>query len=372
MVTLTDLKEALREILGFGAEEIGREGVADALAKTLDIHSAFTWEKFLREGVDFHFNARCVDAVDAELLARASDYWTQDEYIYPYAGYVTCPSNLHAVAIYSKRAFRYPSLSVRAILPNLTTYVSPFARVYIGVENGAAGGNGLASFRLRRPAEFIAYLSNFVTTRLVDISSLLPADYDTVRHNYTIELTKSMAVFYVDGVVAAYGLITPNSFFAAIAPPPYGLFSIETPISPAQTAFMEVVGFGEGITQLGVAPYDFRVSDGDPLPPRVIRLYDAGTTDLFAGLTIAVGSETSHPFPIFGYDSTVHFQATTAGTLTIQVLTQTNNWRTYASPAVAANTLLSSIIGGQGVLARVTFTPTAFPSTISEAEVVLD
>jgi len=366
MVTLTDLKEALREILGFGTGEIGREGVAAALGDALDLHSSFTWVKYLAEGLDAHFNARTVALDGTDSLATPSDYWIQELHRTPWTGYITNPSTLHGIGIYSKRAFRYPVLSFRAIIPTILFGSS----IYVGFENGSMGGNGLAFFMFHSGASYVV-IGSFGGSTNLNITGLLPADFRTALHTYTVELNKTMAVFYVDNVAIAYGLITPNSAFTAILGPPYGLFSTENPVSPVQSAFAEVVGAGNAL-RLALPPIYFRVSDGDPLPPKVIRLYDAGTNTLFAGLTIAAGSETSHPVPVFGYDTkTFHFRASQAGTLLIEVLMETNNWRTYDTLPVAADTPLYYSMYGQAVLTRITFTPSAYPCTISEAEAVM-
>lgn len=122
---------------------------------------------------------------------------------------------------------------------------------------------------------------------------------------------------------------------------------------------------------LYMSPYYFRVNDGDPCPPRVYRLYQTGTNNLLAGLSVNP-DVTSHPFPLFGYaEKTISFQADEAGTLAIQVLKQTDNWRTYDSVAVAVNTLLEYPISANEMLGRIIFTPTAPPANIVDAEVIL-
>ena len=107
------------------------------------------------------------------------------------------------------------------------------------------------------------------------------------------------------------------------------------------------------------------------MPPRTFRLYSTGTNTLLAGLAVNP-DVTSHPIPTFGYSSkTLMFRASGAGTLSIQVLTQANNWREYDTVPVTANTLISYIIEGDAVLARTVFTPTTPPATISDAEVIM-
>jgi len=116
-----------------------------------------------------------------------------------------------------------------------------------------------------------------------------------------------------------------------------------------------------------------------PLPPpetlkptsKRMRIF-ATTFYPYAPATLTTGSRVSLPLMLLGYSSkTFHFQSDQAGTLLIEVYTLTGNWRTYDSLSVVADTLLSYVMTGNAVLARITFTPTAYPATISDAEVVL-
>lgn len=346
-----------------------------------DIHSGFTWEKFLREGVDAHFNARtrALDAPYTEALAITSDYWTQDSYAPPFAGYVTCPTTVRAIAIYSKQVYNYPYIATQVILPDLSTLPS-WAGLWWGLVNGSDAGNGGASFKLVKDAagviHFYAQLGSFLhpgrqTWTQVEIKNLLPADYTTARHIYSVELTNPMAIYYIDEIPVAYGLFTPGTSFPAILGPPYALFSINGQIAKSLEASVEVQGSRSQL-RVELPPYGFRVSDGDPRPPRVYRLYDAGTNTLFTSLVITVGSETSHPFPIFGYEGkTINFRASEQGTLSVETYMQTGNWREYDTMGITTDKLRTYSIEDDGVIARVVFTPNSYPCTIGEAEVYL-
>ncbi len=349
------------------------------MGETLDLHSAFTWEKFLAEGVDAHFNARTVTGTVAEAreaTASPSDYWFLDSYIPPFYGYLVCPAELRAVAVYSKKAFKHPIISVGTKLPSLIGFNNN-TQVWMGFETGAAGD--IAAFRWSTQdggvSEVLhAWIGAFgFPWRSIDITNLLPADHKTVRHRYRVECNRAMAVFYIDFDVVAYGLITPNSFITSIVGPPYGLFSMEVSIPARLTSLLEVNSLGTPQElRFEVSPFNVRIGDGDPLPPRVLRLYDAGTEDLFTSLTIAAGSETSHPFPIFGFqEKTINFRASEQGTLSVEVLKQTDNWREYDTMGITQDKAKTYSIEGEAVLARVVYTPNTYPCTISEAEVVL-
>lgn len=383
----TAWKAFLEAIEDFRVGGIARNALITTFRNELDLHSSFTWIKFLREGIDSHFNAKAVDLNRIESLAQPSDYWTQDTYggtpgttAFDCPGKITVPSNLAIVSIHSKNTFNYPRVVARAKLPTLTGY-SAFSAIWIGVEGGARSGYGLASFYYYTPdggvgteilQARLCYMEGL--TRSVVITNLLPTTFRTKDHVYSVEVTRSMIIYWIDDDVVAYGLITPSSFFTSIQGPPYGLFSIERPFSSAFPAFIEVQGSGQTL-EFQVAPFGFRVSHGDPLPPRIIRVYDESSTTLWAGMSVSNGvTVTSHPFPLNGFDGkTIDFQATVAGTLYVDVYMQTGNWRIYppnAGTAILANVLESFDITGQEILGRIRFTPNA-DGLISDAEVHL-
>lgn len=340
----------------------------DKLANIVDIHSAFTWEKFLQDGLDAHFNARAIDypAPTIERKARASKYWTQTDYAGPFSGYLRCPRTNSSISVYTKQAFKYPVLWTRIQLPDLTGQTR---RAWWGFENGSYAGNATALWRFDTKTDRLVAGPLLAPLKPINITNLLPSTYKTAMHYYVIEYTKPMAVFYIDNKVVCYQLFTPDSYFTGIAGPPYALVP-SRPMAAAVHAMVESVGLGSQF-DFPLSPYWFRVSEGDALPPRVIRLYQSTSTNLLAGLEVDPDI-TSHPFPVWGYEGkTIYFQADGAGTLDIEVLMSTGNWRTYATPAVVADTLLIHDIADNAVLARVVYTPTAAPDTINEAEVVL-
>jgi len=352
-----------------------RAALRTALREELDIHSAFTFEKFLREGVDAHFNCRYVDLEYTHKLGRASEFWKQIEYKSPFGGYLVCPADKWAVSLYGKRSVPYGVLTVRAKMPSLT---KDGQSVYFGFECGSEAGTGQAYFLYRRVAgveEMRAVIGGFlgIGGQNPDITTLLPADYKTVEHTYSIVVMKHLVEWYIDETLAAVSLNCPRLAIPVTAwnPPPYGIGRTIGLMSQSITPLLEVTGHADEL-RFELSPYNFRVTQGDPLPPRVWRLYKSGSSDLLADQTISAGSITSHPIPLIGYDEkTFYFRASQAGTLDIEVLTLTNNWRTYDSVSVSADILLSYTMLGNVILARVTYTPTSYPATVSESEAVL-
>jgi len=350
----------------------GRKRVM-GLQKSMDTHSDFHYVKFLRSGVDGHFDARRapLDAPHDYEYVDPSKYWKQGADLD--IGQITCPADSWAVAIYSKNVFPNGKVVARITWPDLT---KDGQSCWFGFENGSAGGTGTLAFSYRQESGvekmYVVMSGGFsgYGTDTLEITNLLPSDYKTTDHEYAVIVSKNITEWYIDDALVALAVMSPNIGFSSISGPPYALGNAHYASNHLVT-LLEPAGHGEELT-LDIAPYQFRVSGGDPIKPRTYRLYDAGTNDLFAGLSIAAGSETSHPFPLFGYGGkTVHFRADGAGTLDVEVLTQTNNWRTYDSITIAANTLKSYNLAGEGVLARITFTPDAYPTTITEAEAVL-
>lgn len=350
---------------------------AEALREELDIHSAITPTRIMRPGVgvDAFYDARHDNGVGVITPVLPSSYWVR---VGNNTGYLRLnPATDYAVSLYSKRAYSYASALMRTILPNpLNTQDSWF-----GFEVGGGVGSGIAGFDNGRTGAGVEYLrlyvgGGFAFSGPIDLIAALPADAHTVLHNYAVKVNRSMVEFYIDNILIAVALCSPNFGLvptASIAAyPPYAVFS--TNIDPSRTMPLLIEGDGMmvGAYQWNLAPDLIRVTDSEPQPPRIYRLYDAGTVNLFAGLVIAAGSETSHPIPTFGYrNKTLFFQATTAGTLLIEVLTETGNWRVYDTITTVAAALESYSMDASAVLMRITFTPSTFPCTISDAELIL-
>jgi hypothetical protein len=209
----------------------------------------------------------------------------------------------------------------------------------------------------------------------VSVQGLLPDDYDTAFHRYTIKVNKWGVEFFIDGRLRAVAIgVNRDVRFRLDNTKPYAIT-----VGYANIGSEYVFGLRVGNTGtdpatwqervLPVSPHYIAVGDGDPLPPRAYHLYVSGTDNGLAGQSISSGSITSHPVPMWGYDrKVIYFMANQAGTLEIQVLSMTNNWRTYDSVSVSANTLIKYRIEDPVILARVVFTPSTYPAIVLEAE----
>jgi len=347
-------------------------GMARALRKEFDVHSVFTWEKFIRQGIDAHIFGRAKGLDDLYSYTPISVYFKQLIMRPNTDGEFKCPSDLLSVSAYSYNKWKYGSAEFHTKLP---TVAVASQEIFMGLKTGAYGGGGVAAFHLESTDKLYVSVGAWgVTKNLVEITDALPANYKTARHTYRVKMNKSHAEFYIDTTLVAIVVFSPYLAFTKIEYPPYAIAGISSFPNPHMLAHVEVEGYGTELI-LPLAPSNMRLTDGEPTPSRVFRLYDAGTTDLFAGLEITEGSETSHPFPIFGYTTkTIHFKADKASTadgLVIEFLTQTNNWRTYDAVTYEANDDWFYTITGEGVLARLKYTPSGYTATIAEGEVAM-
>jgi hypothetical protein len=349
--------------------------LAEKLREELDVHSACLGSSmYLGDGLDAHFKAvKWYPGYVKGESAKASDFWTLAEPRVDIDGELVCPLGYDEVVITTRRAFSYPFLNLRTKMPALKTIDS---KVDFGLENVAGIGVGTAQFQYRRMSpgtnKLMAYVASSGLSRSADLSWAQPADAETALHYYSIKVNKGLVEFYVDGVLRLVGVRTPNLGFSAISGPPYTILGLPMVASPFMTAQIEPHGYNAEKVVFPLNPFNFFLVDGDPLPPRVYRLYQTGADTLLAGLSLSSGSVTSHPVPVFGYrDKTLYFQANQAGSLLLEVLMQSGGWRTYDSDTVSADTLWWYKMTGDAVLVRLTFTPSAYPCTIAEAEVDL-
>jgi hypothetical protein len=290
-----------------------------------------------------------------------SKYWNvqdpnwQNSYIAP-----PSPPQNYFLGLYTRNSWKYPWGGVYAKLPTLPITETLWL---FGFEPGPGSEWGLIGF----------YITSSLHVHCdggdKSIGFAMPPDYNTAFHRYMIKVNKNTAEFYIDTTLVAVAIRTGINF-STISGPPYTIFGTTRKGFDEAPAFIEF--YYTNVDRYYLDPTQFRAMDGDPLPPRDYPLYLMGTNTKMAGYSISSESVTSHPIPIFGYPGkTLYFMANQAGTLLIEVLTQTENWRTYDTVSISANTLLVYTMAGEAVLARLTFTPSTYPATISEAECVL-
>jgi hypothetical protein len=360
-----------------------RELAGEVLGEVLDLHTTFQWEYFLEHGLDAHFVARVAELDGTERIAGASDFWMQVDYMSPFEGTLILPKNKRGIAIYTRRAFVYPQVMARIKLPSLQlvgneTHMS----YYLGIENGSAYYNGIASFLLRTHATYtnrlLVVVGSLDGSVELNIDIAKPTDFDTAYHTYRVMLTKNLVLFLIDGRLRAVAVQSLQGGYVKVKENvlPYSIVLIP-PMPSTLTALAELFALGRTSEATSdvvapLSPYRFRVSDGKEVVPLTLPLYLDSSNTALAGYTISSGSVTSHPFPVMGFaGKTLYFMASQSGTLEIDIYTLSGNWRAYDSISISANTFHSYKMTGDAVLARAVFTPATYPATINEAEVVL-
>jgi hypothetical protein len=366
----------------FNPEEI-RKALAEKLSERLDLHSTFQWEHFLEQGVDAHFICRTIGLDGAQGLAKASDYWKQVDYKSPFEGVLTLPRDRGIVGLYSRRAFIHPQLTAWVKLPYLSPVGNETIMMYfLGFENGSEYFNGIASFCLTTSPSLGSNILRVAVGPLggyifLSINAVKPADFNTAYHVYRVVSARDMVFFIIDDRIRCVAVKCLQGGYVKVKEntPPYSIV-LTPPMSSSLTALIEI-NTNRSLEApsdfaVPISPYCFRVSDGEETIPLSLPLYLENSDTALAGYSISSGSVTSHPIPVFGYrDKTLFLQASQSGSVSIEVYTLAGNWRTYDSDTVSANTLWRYKMTGDAVLARLTFTPTTYPCTVSDAGVSL-
>lgn len=336
----------------------------------------FQWEHFLRYGLDALFLCRVVKLDGTEELCNASMYWKQLSYTSPFDGELRTPKNLMYVTIYSRYSFMYPRLYAYTKLPRYALATNENARIlFIGFEDGSSGNivafvirnlQGNIDFRALIGRQGAGWQSNYIT-------SLLPSDFDTSKHRYYIAVTRNLAIFEIDEKPVHFVVLADSAPSTIVKSDvkPYGV-SIY-PFTRHRLTFLLEQGAWRSVETEDVvapiAPYSIKVGEGSEIQPLSLQMYLENSDTRLAGYSVSSGSITSHPIPVYGYENkTLYFMADQAGTLSIQILTLSGNWREYDSVSVSANRLLVYRMAGEALLARVVFTPSTYPANILEAE----
>jgi len=367
------------------AYQLTKEGLKDAFSSGLNLRAPISHEKLMNYGVDNYYDCYIIDGSGNDTVGKASDYWKQTDPTDPFVGTYTLPSSLTKVLIQSRPAYSHSFLTLRCHgFPDLSKYSAEPYSTFLNFGLGAKDlGNGAVWFSLKNNNQLYAMAGGIWNDLEVEITSLLPADYMTAWHRYSIIMTENIAEFFVDydlvaiailGITRAGYVDWPNPPLNNIVPPPYGILWAASQVCKHQPAFISLKTTAEAEIVWSLAPHSFRVGEIPPIIPRVFWLFKSGTSNKLVDVTVteADTSVTSAPIPLFGYASkTFYFRADQAGTLDIEILTETGNWRTYDSFNIRANTLEHYTMLGDAVLGRIVFTPSTYDAIISEAEVVV-
>lgn len=342
----------------------------------------FEWESYLSNGLNKYFRARYSNplAGDAiERLKKTSEIWIKSPDANIHSGSIYFLKDYGFLAILSKKAVKYPHLTAHIIFPNTGLIGNEtLIDVILGFNNGSSGFNATCLFILKiqsTGAVLYTRTSGTVGGVLTSINANKPSNILSGRNTYKIEVAKNLVIYYINKKIVNIAIpCGVNGVFVENVLP-YSI-ALTTVQSSAMTAYIGIdtnrTSNAQSDLLWQISPYQVRFSEGHEIIPLSLKLYLNNLDTELNTYSIAAGAITSHPFPIFGYTSKIlNFYANQAGTLAVQVYTRAGNWRQLTSQATSANTLLSYSITSNAILARIVFTPDAYPCVINDAEVEL-
>lgn len=202
--------------------------------------------------------------------------------------------------------------------------------------------------------------SSIATPASVKCNSLLPSDYDTAEHLYTIKVNKASMEMWIDDVLKAvflYGVTEAIPEWQDTDP--YVLGSTGAPLATTLSTLIEISKGGDPATfPLDITGNNFVATNGDPLPPRQFAVYTENTSTKWSGSTLSGTGNTSHPVPVLGYpNKTLLFQSDSAGTLKIEVYAG-GGWRQRYTKSLTANELFVYTLAEEYPIARCVYDAT--------------
>jgi len=283
------------------------------------------------------------------------------------------PSGYQNLSIVSIPRFTYPVISFATKLPTLDTT----KKWHFGSEGGTIHQTLDVHFRAEGDGHIYTKLGGSTSEVAMLADSHLPADYDTAKNRYIVRLCRNRAEWVIGGDIVAVALFgLDESIPTWEDTEPYNLGGlVDEWISPKTSR-----------TKLEVAkPWDEKVtfpidksweciyaSDGPAVPPRQHSLYNENTSTKWRSLATGGSVQTSHPVPIWGYQSKViYVEADAAGDLAIEIYVG-GGWQEYDSVTLTANELEEYTLPAemQAPIMRCVYTPTD-ADTIAYGEVHL-
>jgi hypothetical protein len=301
-------------------------------------------------------------------------YWTSTT--------LTLPQNTNFLSIYSRVPVRYGYIVAYMVYPDWAGWgYDDYSGFWVGFELGGDERWGIATWWLRKGGGINRLYAHVGGAGLYAYAAeqtiSLPSNYTTAIHGYWVKVNKHQVWFGIDNRIRVFALLTKSGVAQQLYnnSQPYTIY-ITNMYVPEIINTLNELSATKGGKNTGVSISlgwgRIRWTEGDPNPPLALPLYLAGSDTTLAGQSISSGSVTSHPIPMYGYvNKTLYFMANQTGTLEIDVFTLSGNWRTYDTINISANTLVSYSINDEIILARVVYTPSAYPANILEAEVVM-
>jgi len=326
--------------------------------------SVFTWEKYLHHGIDEFFNARLDDVSGLTSSAvNASTYWKQDMKEPYFNGEVIVPRR-KSLAIYSKGT--YSMATFRAIIND------ELDSIWLGFENGSNLGTGIAAFHFRDDRVYLSASGAF-GWNFIDITNLMPSDIYYAFHIYTVYIEKNSAWFYVDNNLVGISINGWKPHFGYIDGPPYVIFRTYLPFPSKATALIEFSNSNNYDVSMTLPIYNVRLAQTPEIIPKIIRFNKANSGQFITSTWNNTVS--SHPVPIIGYNSRTLILNTSnnsSGRISIEVMTQNNNWIRYRSYKITNRHKIIAPILANATLLRITVKPDRGKTiTIYDAEIDL-
>jgi len=299
------------------------------------------------------------------------DYW---KWTGPNSGEITCPADISTLSIWSRPLVKYGVKSVLSTLPAFADMPSG-SKLHFGFGDDDMG---LLTFSLDEPTSGLICHSRRMahgagpSQAALDITSLLPGDYDTARHWYQVEMHRGYAEFFIDGDIVAIIVSGGRMGGWELDPPPYGVAVAPHEVLQKSATRIDFDNTGSEALTWETSPHEHGHRDGDPMPSRTYRLYDYQADTLLTEGTYDTGtSYKSHPVPGLRKDS-IRFRADTASVtdgLRVEALTQEGNWRALETYDLAANDLWYADVNAEVPLIRIGYEPSADGASITDAEV---
>lgn len=280
------------------------------LRSTQDGLQGIMWELRIDRSLNDFFVGMLQSATTNEMI-DLDTYWLSTG--------LTVPANYTTLKARTRRNARYGICTTKTKIPLLAV---DNQICFMGFEQGGATPIPWALFKRNGITNACQFsVTGAGVERLLNITNLMPTDYDTVAHVYTVKLNRHSAELLIDSALRAIILLDlPDEMptwennkpyalrswpypFGAIEQP--GLWEIDRAIAYAGSSFV----FPVDITGNKVI-----LADGDPCPPRQWKIYTENT-ETEPWVDLAVGSavnKVSHPFVLWGYEKKILYYKLTA------------------------------------------------------------
>ncbi len=295
---------------------------------------------------------------------------------------LTLQDGVHeAIRVLSRGSFRHPRLRAKGKWLTMEAGLTQF----IGFSNSGALSNLGIAIALSGASAYVyagAYGETLFTS-LIEITDLLPADYDTTEYVYGVNVIDGMVEVTINGKVVAVALYEIGNLDGGflnnyVNELPYAMGGSRT--FGLEASHCTVIGLKQeapatGDKTLPFPPHHLWCNEGSPYPPRHYQVYKEKTATRWSNLATLGAAQTSHPIPVWGYTNVdVMFRSDAAGVLQVQAYVGDDtigDWMDINNPGgviVVPGLLYSYHLESIHTIIRLIYTPTN-GDTIRWAEV---